>query len=108
MAGKALCDPGRPYHAHHRRYKHLLAYKALCWFHSRGCVVTEGVDEEPNDTYVEQLVASAQAAVDELVRRGVADRQRIAVGGHSYGVNHISFCMFCCGVSLQLCQVRQA
>ena len=42
-------------------------------------------DEEPNDTYVEQLVASAQAAVDEVARRGVADRDRIAIGGHSYG-----------------------
>jgi dipeptidyl aminopeptidase/acylaminoacyl peptidase len=41
--------------------------------------------KKPNDTYVEQLVASAQAAVDELVRRGVADPKRIAVGGHSYG-----------------------
>lgn len=40
---------------------------------------------EPNDKYVPQLVASAQAAVDEIVRRGVADRERIAVGGHSYG-----------------------
>ncbi len=40
---------------------------------------------KPNDTYVEQLVANAQAAVDELVRRGVADPKRIAVGGHSYG-----------------------
>ena len=40
---------------------------------------------EPNDTYVEQLVADAQAAVDEVVRLGVADRDRIAVGGHSYG-----------------------
>lgn len=40
---------------------------------------------KPNDTYIEQLVASAQAAVDELVRRGVADRDRIAVAGHSYG-----------------------
>lgn len=39
----------------------------------------------PNDTYVTQLVASARAAVDELVRRGVADPKRIAVGGHSYG-----------------------
>jgi len=47
-------------------------------------IVGEG-DEEPNDTYVEQLVASAQAAVDEVVRRGVADRDRIAIGGHSYG-----------------------
>ena len=47
-------------------------------------IVGEGA-KEPNDTYVQQLVASAQAAVDEVVRRGVADRRRIAIGGHSYG-----------------------
>jgi len=47
-------------------------------------IVGEG-NKEPNDTYVAQLVASAEAAVDEVVRRGVADRNRIAVGGHSYG-----------------------
>lgn len=47
-------------------------------------IVGEG-GQEPNDTYVKQLVASAQAAVDELVRRGVTDRERVAVGGHSYG-----------------------
>lgn len=40
---------------------------------------------EPNDTYVEQLVSSAKAAVDEVVRLGVADRDRIGIGGHSYG-----------------------
>ncbi|KQW78810.1 alpha/beta hydrolase family protein [Brevundimonas sp. Root1279] len=40
---------------------------------------------EPNDTYIEQLSASAQAAVDAVVGMGVADRDRIAVGGHSYG-----------------------
>jgi dipeptidyl aminopeptidase/acylaminoacyl peptidase len=47
-------------------------------------IIGEG-DREPNDTYIEQLVASAKAAVDEVVRLGVADRNRIAVGGHSYG-----------------------
>ncbi len=47
-------------------------------------IIGEG-DEQPNDTFVEQLVMSAQAAVDEVVRRGVADPDRIAVGGHSYG-----------------------
>ena len=41
--------------------------------------------KEPNDTYVEQLVASAKAAVDTIVAMGVADRDRIGVGGHSYG-----------------------
>ncbi|MBD9367208.1 prolyl oligopeptidase family serine peptidase [Xanthomonas sp. XNM01] len=47
-------------------------------------IVGEG-DAEPNDTYVEQLVASAQAAVDEVVRRGVTDPEKVAIGGHSYG-----------------------
>jgi dipeptidyl aminopeptidase/acylaminoacyl peptidase len=42
-------------------------------------------DAEPNDSYLPQLVANAEAAVDEVVRRGVADRKRIAIGGHSYG-----------------------
>lgn len=44
-----------------------------------------GAGETANDTYVEQLVASAQAAVDKVVEMGVADRDRIGVGGHSYG-----------------------
>lgn len=47
-------------------------------------IIGEG-DEEPNDRYVEQLVASARAAVDEAVRRGVADPDRTAIAGHSYG-----------------------
>ncbi|MCM2335382.1 MAG: prolyl oligopeptidase family serine peptidase, partial [Pseudomonas sp.] len=47
-------------------------------------IVGEG-DREPNDTYLQQLADSAQAAVDAVVARGVADRDRIAIGGHSYG-----------------------
>jgi dipeptidyl aminopeptidase/acylaminoacyl peptidase len=47
-------------------------------------IIGEG-DEEPNDSYVKQLVSGAQAAVDEVVRLGVADRNRIAIAGHSYG-----------------------
>jgi len=44
-----------------------------------------GPGETANDTYVEQLVSSAQAAVDKVVAMGVTDRDRIGVGGHSYG-----------------------
>jgi len=44
-----------------------------------------GPGETANDTYVEQLVASAQAAVDTVVNMGVADRDRVVAGGHSYG-----------------------
>jgi dipeptidyl aminopeptidase/acylaminoacyl peptidase len=47
-------------------------------------IIGEG-DEEPNDTFMEQLVANSKAAIDELVRRGVADPDRVAVGGGSYG-----------------------
>lgn len=47
-------------------------------------IIGEG-KKEPNDTYLEQLKMDAEAAVDEVVRLGVADRNRIAIGGHSYG-----------------------
>lgn len=47
-------------------------------------IVGEG-DKEPNDTYVEQLVASAQAVVDYAASLGVLDKNRVGVGGHSYG-----------------------
>jgi dipeptidyl aminopeptidase/acylaminoacyl peptidase len=44
-----------------------------------------GSGETANDTYVEQLVSSAEAAVDKVVAMGVTDRDRIGIGGHSYG-----------------------
>ena len=44
-----------------------------------------GPGETANDHYVDQLVASAEAAIDKVVDMGVADRDRIGVGGHSYG-----------------------
>jgi len=47
-------------------------------------IVAEG-QEEPNDTFLEQLTAGAQACVDECVRRGIVDPKRVSVGGHSYG-----------------------
>ncbi|WP_018127907.1 prolyl oligopeptidase family serine peptidase [Balneola vulgaris] len=47
-------------------------------------IIGEG-DQQPNDTFVEQLVANGQAIVDELDRRGVSDPERVGVGGHSYG-----------------------
>lgn len=42
-------------------------------------------DVEPNDAFVEQLVMNAEAAIDKAVEMGVTDRNRVAVGGHSYG-----------------------
>jgi dipeptidyl aminopeptidase/acylaminoacyl peptidase len=47
-------------------------------------IVGEG-EKEPNDTFVEQLVANAKAAIDALDAEGVVDPRRCAVTGHSYG-----------------------
>ncbi|XP_027155066.1 probable glutamyl endopeptidase, chloroplastic [Coffea eugenioides] len=67
-------------------------------------IIGEG-DEEANDRYVEQLVASAEAAVEEVICRGVARAEKIAIGGHSYGAfmaaNLLAQAphLFCCGIA---------
>ncbi|AKA35886.1 alpha/beta hydrolase family protein [Flagellimonas lutaonensis] len=47
-------------------------------------IIGEG-DEQPNDTFRSQLVANAKAAIDAVDSLGYIDRDRVAVGGHSYG-----------------------
>lgn len=74
------------------RFVHVDVRSALPWL-ALGYAVLDGPtmpivgegEEEPNDTYVAQLVGSAKAAVDYVVERGVADRDHIAIAGHSYG-----------------------
>jgi dipeptidyl aminopeptidase/acylaminoacyl peptidase len=44
-----------------------------------------GTPETVNNTYVEQIVMSAKAAIDKAVEIGVTDPDRVGVGGHSYG-----------------------
>ena len=60
-------------------------------------IIGEG-SAEPNDTYVEQLVAGAKAAIDAGVETGTVDRGRVAVMGHSYGAfmtaNLLAHCDF--------------
>lgn len=47
-------------------------------------IIGEG-DKEPNDSFREQLVMNAEAAINKVVEMGVGDRNKFAVGGHSYG-----------------------
>ncbi len=47
-------------------------------------IVGEG-KEEPNDSFRKQLVDNAKAAIDAVDELGYIDRDRVAVGGHSYG-----------------------
>ncbi|HET9184198.1 MAG TPA: prolyl oligopeptidase family serine peptidase [Candidatus Angelobacter sp.] len=44
-----------------------------------------GDPETMNNTYIQQIVANAKAAIDKAVEMGVTDRDRVGVGGHSYG-----------------------
>ncbi|TAH00627.1 MAG: S9 family peptidase [Sphingobacteriales bacterium] len=64
----------------------------LLWL-TQGYAVLDNVEmpivgesnEQPNNTFVKQLTQNAQAAVNTLVKMGIADAERIAIGGHSYG-----------------------
>jgi dipeptidyl aminopeptidase/acylaminoacyl peptidase len=44
-----------------------------------------GDPETVNNTYLDQIVMDAKAAIDRAVEMGVTDRDRVGVGGHSYG-----------------------
>ncbi|MFP2996548.1 prolyl oligopeptidase family serine peptidase [Spongiivirga sp. MCCC 1A20706] len=47
-------------------------------------IIGEG-NEEPNDTFRKQLVANGRAAIDAVDALGYIDRNKVGVGGHSYG-----------------------
>ena len=44
-----------------------------------------GDSKTVNDTFLDQVVASAKAAIDKADELGVIDPKRVGVGGHSYG-----------------------
>lgn len=86
-AGAASQTTGSPYRFNAVSYWGPAAFLAMGYavLDNPSFPIIGAGEEEPNDSYLPQLVADAQAAVDEVVRRGVADRHRIAIGGHSYG-----------------------
>ena len=44
-----------------------------------------GNPETVNNTYLQQIVMDARAAINKAAEMGVTDPERVAVGGHSYG-----------------------
>lgn len=48
-------------------------------------IVAESKKKEPNDRFLKELVMDAEAAINYLDSIGVGDKERVAVGGHSYG-----------------------
>ena len=66
-------------------------------------IIGEG-NTEPNDSFISQLVANAEAAINAVDSLGYIDRKRVAVGGHSYGafmtanlLTHSN--LFACGIA---------
>jgi dipeptidyl aminopeptidase/acylaminoacyl peptidase len=68
-------------------------YGSAIYWVARGYVVLDGAafpivgegQEEPKDSFRKQLVANGKAAIDAVDRLGYIDRDKVAVGGHSYG-----------------------
>ncbi len=68
-------------------------YGSMIYWVTRGYVVLDDAsfpivgegDEEPNDSFRTQLVANGKAAIDAVDELGYIDRNRVGVGGHSYG-----------------------
>lgn len=63
-----------------------------------------GDPETMNNTFVEQIVSAAKAAIDKLDSLGVVDRKRVVVSGHSYGAfmtaNLLAHCdLFAAGIA---------
>jgi len=66
-------------------------------------IIGEG-KTEPNDTFITQLVANGEAAIDAVDNLGYINRKKVAVGGHSYGafmtanlLTHSN--LFACGIA---------
>lgn len=63
-----------------------------------------GTPETVNDTFVQQIVSNAEAAIKKLDDMGVGDPKRVGVGGHSYGAfmtaNLLAHCdLFAAGIA---------
>jgi dipeptidyl aminopeptidase/acylaminoacyl peptidase len=93
------------------RFDYLDWWSPLIWL-TRGYAVLDNPampivaenEGEPNDTFIRQLVMSARAAVEKVVGMGIADPERIAISGHSYGafmtVNLLAHSdLFCAGIA---------
>lgn len=48
-------------------------------------IVATSADKKPNDNFIAQLKMNAEAAIGHLSGLGIADKNRVGVGGHSYG-----------------------
>ena len=48
-------------------------------------IIAKSLDGHSNDDFINQIIMNAEAAVKYLDQQGIGDKNRVAVGGHSYG-----------------------
>jgi dipeptidyl aminopeptidase/acylaminoacyl peptidase len=92
------------------RFTFFRSYSQLL-FVTRGYALLDGAQmpvvgdpKTMNDTFVDQIVSSAKAAIDKLDSMGIIDPRRVGVGGHSYGAfmtaNLLAHCdLFAAGIA---------
>lgn len=68
-----------------RSYSHLFFLLAGYAVLDETAMPVVGPPETANDSFVKQIVSSAEAAIQKADSMGVIDPNRVAVGGHSYG-----------------------
>ncbi|MDZ7638031.1 MAG: prolyl oligopeptidase family serine peptidase [Bryobacterales bacterium] len=68
-----------------RSYSHLFFLLAGYAVLDDTAMPVVGPPESANDTFIKQIVGSAEAAIAKAAEMGVIDPDRVAVGGHSYG-----------------------
>lgn len=87
-------------------------YSSFVYWITRGYAVLDdaafpiiGEDKsEPNDNFIEQLIANAKAAIDAVDKLGFINPEKVGVGGHSYGAFMVANLLthsqlFACGVA---------
>lgn len=70
-----------------------VSWSSPIYWVTQGYAVMDNVDmpivgesnDQPNDTFIAQLEQNAVAAIEKITKMGIADPNKIAIGGHSYG-----------------------
>lgn len=86
-AAAAAQVSGSPYRFNRISYwnPQFLATQGYAVFDSATMPIVGEGDQLPNDSFIEQLVLNSEAVINFGVELGVSDRERFALGGHSYG-----------------------
>ena len=102
-AGQSISNPNEFSFPHYGSFLYWAARGYAVLDDAAFPILGEG-DEEPNDSFIEQLLVNAKAAIDAVDELGVIDRTKVAVGGHSYGAfmvaNLLTYSdLFACGIA---------